>query len=104
LQSNWSDRRRSLRMNSRVPVLVEWEDAPGQPMSEEARTRVINFSGCLICLSLDLPLEQKVRVTNLANRAAAEAIVVWKGSETVEGLEHGLELQNPHFEFWGLEM
>jgi hypothetical protein len=98
------DRRRGSRMNSRVPVVVEWEDSPGQTMREEAKTRVVNSSGCLVCLSLDLPLEQKVRITNQANKEVADAIVVWKGRETPEGLEHGIELQNAQFDFWGLEM
>jgi hypothetical protein len=91
-------------MNSRVPVMIEWEDEPGVRMKEEVRTRIVNSSGCLLCLRLDLRLEQKVRVTNLVNKEAADAIVVWKGKETAEGLEHGLELRNSQFDFWGLEM
>ena len=103
-ETPWNDRRRGARMNSRVQVAIEWEDSPGETLREEARTRVVNASGCLVCLSLDLPLEQKVRITNLVNKAVAEAIVVWKGKETAEGLEHGIELVNPKFDFWGLEM
>ncbi len=99
-----NDRRRGARMNSRVPVLLEWEDSPGEKMREDTYTRVVNPSGCLLCLSLDLPLEQRVRVTNKANKEVAEAIVVWKGKETAEGLEHGLELINPKLDYWGLDM
>ncbi len=100
----FEEKRRGVRVNSRVPVAVEWEAEGGRLLSEEAHTRIVGPYGCLVVLTQKLELEQRVRVTNLATRQSNSAIVVWNGNERAEGWELGIELINPEMGFWGLEL
>lgn len=100
----WRERRRGVRMNSRVPIVVEWNTAEGAAEREEAITRIVSPHGCLVVFRHDLPLDQRLRVTNLDRQATAEALVVWRGHERAEGHELGIELVNPEIDFWGLEL
>lgn len=100
----WRERRRGVRMNSRVPIIVEWSAAGGEAVREDAVTRIVSPHGCLVVLRHDLPLDQRVRVTNLDRQTAADAVVVWRGNEQAEGRELGIELLNQSVDFWGLEL
>jgi hypothetical protein len=93
-----------VRMNSRVPVALEWEDAAGAIFRERAFTRVVSPYGCLVVLPLDLSIEQHLRIINLATEQANVGVVVWKGSQRPEGWELGIELTQPPMDFWGLEL
>ncbi len=97
-------RRRGVRLNSRVPVLVEWESADGTSVQEKAHTRTVGPYGCLVVLAKKLELDQRVRVTNLATHVTSPAVVVWSGNERAEGWELGFELLDPEMGFWGLEL
>jgi len=99
-----SEKRRGVRLNSRVPVGVEWEDAAGAKFRKQAFTCVVGSYGCLVVLPENLPLEQHVRVVNLTNEQTLSGIVVWKGSMRSEGWELGIELAQPPMDFWGLEL
>ena len=96
--------RRGVRVNSRVPVALEWANESGAPLQEKAHTCVVNCYGCLILAPREMPLEQHLRVTNLANQRSLGAVVVWKGKERMEGWELGVELVNPEMDFWGLDL
>lgn len=96
--------RRGRRVNSRVPVALEWDNESGARLREEGHTRVVNCYGCLAVVQCDLPLEKRVRLNNLANQRSIVAVVVWKGKERVEGFELGLELVDPEMDFWGLDL
>lgn len=98
------EKRRGVRLNSRVPVGVEWEDGAGAKFRKQACTCVVGSYGCLVVLPENLPLEQRVRVVNLANEQTLVGIVVWKGSMRSEGWELGIELAQPPMDFWGLEL
>jgi hypothetical protein len=100
-----SDRgkRRGVRVNSRVPIALEWI-AAGEIRSREAQTRVVGPYGCLAVLKQSLDVDQKIQVTNLVSRRANPAVVVWRGLERTEGWELGIELINPEMGFWGLEL
>jgi len=93
-----------VRLNSRVPVLVEWESADGTSVQEKAHTRTVGPYGCLVVLAKKLELDQRVRVTNLATHVTSPAVVVWSGNERAEGWELGFELLDPEMGFWGLEL
>jgi len=103
-ESKLSEQRRGARMNSRAQVVLEWASAEGQQARAEGFTRVVSPLGCLVVAARDLPLEQALQVTNLSNNRSSPAIVVWKGRETPEGFELGLELTSQEQDFWGLEL
>jgi hypothetical protein len=100
----WRERRRGVRMNSRVPIVVEWSAADGAAGREDAVTRIVSPHGCLVVLRHDLQLDQRVRVTNLSLNTSTDAVVVWRGSERAEGHELGIELLASNEDFWGLEL
>lgn len=105
LDSNWQDRRRGTRLNSQVGIAVEWDDPSGSSNRVEGVTRVVNSAGCLAFVPQDLPLDLRVRVSNL-NMSPSDFIrgtVVWKGRETPDGHEVGIEFSNSQLDFWGLD-
>ena len=98
-------KRRGIRLNSRVPVALEWQKADAAPACrEEAFTRVVGPYGCLVVLRASLEIEQALRIVNLATRASNSAVIVWKGHERPDGWELGIELIHPAMDFWGLEL
>ena len=97
------EKRRGQRVNSRVPVAIEW-DLGGTLQRGEAHTRIVGPYGCLVVLPQGLNLDQQVQVTNLVSRQSNPAVIVWRGSERSEGWELGIELINPKMNFWGLDL
>ena len=98
-------KRRGIRLNSRVPVAIEWQNTDATPACrEEAFTRVVGPYGCLVVLRQSLELEQALRIVNLATNGSNSAVIVWKGNERPEGWELGIELIHPEMDFWGLEL
>ncbi len=102
--TKFQNKRRGVRLNSRVPVLLEWESSGGQVLRGEGHTRIVGPYGCLVVTPQNLEIEQPVRLTNLANRQTIPGVVVWKGNERAEGWELGVELIEPEMGFWGLEL
>jgi hypothetical protein len=96
------EKRRGVRLNSRVRVALEWKDGNSQTVREEAYTRTVGAFGCLLVLRRELPLDQTIQVINLANEQANPGVVIWKGVESAEGWEFGIELLSPSDDFWGL--
>ncbi|MGH9775448.1 MAG: PilZ domain-containing protein [Candidatus Acidiferrales bacterium] len=96
--------RRGPRTNARVPISVEWQDDGGSRQNGSGYTCVLNGYGCLLVLPHNLPLEHRLRVTNMTNQRSLVGVVVWKGKERVEGWELALELVDPDMDFWGLEL
>lgn len=98
-------KRRGIRLNSRVPVAIEWHKNERVPASrEEAFTRVVGPYGCLVVLQESLELEQSLKIVNLATNESNSAVIVWKGQERPDGWELGIELIRPDMNFWGLEL
>jgi|HubBroStandDraft_1064217.scaffolds.fasta_scaffold596276_1 hypothetical protein len=98
------EKRRGVRLNSRVPVAIEWEQSGGQSCQEKAHTRVVGPYGCLLVVPADVQVEQPVRVTNMASSRTNQAVVVWRGHKQSDGWELGIELIEPEMDFWGLEL
>jgi PilZ domain len=96
------DIRSSGRLNSRVAVAVEWTDA-GESLRAEGYTVDIGTKGCLAVVPQGFGVGQKLRLVNLTNQIACEAVLVWRGHEGRTGWELGLELQEPSADFWGLD-
>jgi hypothetical protein len=99
------EQRRGHRMNSRVPVRLEWDLPSGKRIKADAHTRVVNPYGCMVVLEHDLPLEHRVALTNVPMNASNAAVIVWKSEERPEGgWEYGVELVAPAMDFWGMEL
>jgi hypothetical protein len=90
------------RVNSRVPVAVEWEEAKSRHTAQ-GWTVDISPKGCLAIVPQGFPLGQKLELVNLVNRNVSKAVLVWRGHEGRAGWELGLELQDPPDDFWGLD-
>jgi hypothetical protein len=97
------EKRRGVRLNSRVPIAVEW-DAGGQMHRGETKTRVVGPYGCLTVLAQDLQVDQRIQVVNLVSSKVLPAVIVWRGHQGAEGWELGIELINPDMGFWGLDL
>jgi hypothetical protein len=98
-------KRRGIRLNSRVPVAVEWQQNDATAVSrEEGFTRVVGPYGCLVVLRASLDVEQSLRIVNLTTSETNSAVIVWKGNERPDGWELGIELIHPTMDFWGLEL
>jgi hypothetical protein len=91
-------------MNSRVPVSIEWNGKAGPLQFEAGFTRVVNCYGCLLVSPRELEMKQHVRLTNLATRRSADAVVVWKGLQRPDGWDLGMELVATDLDFWGIEL
>ena len=74
----YREKRRGRRMNSRVPVRLEWDLPSGKRVKAEAHTRVVNPYGCMVVLDHDLPLEHRVALTNVPMNAGNAAVTVTK--------------------------
>jgi len=98
------EKRRGVRLNSRVPVTIEWQGTGGESCQQNTHTRVVGPYGCLLTLPAEIDLKQPVRVTNLASNISNAAVVVWRGQKQSDGWELGIELIQPEMDFWGLEL
>ncbi len=95
--------RAGARLNSRVPVAVEWTE-DGQARRAEGFTKDVSPKGCMAIVPQGFAVGQKLRLLNLVTGLVSEAILVWRGHEGRTGWELGLELQEPPLEFWGVEL
>ena len=102
--SRFREKRRGQRMNSRVPVRLEWDSVTGERIQVATHTRVVNPYGCMLVLKHSLELDHRVALTNLATNSTNAAVVVWKGGARPDGWEYGIELVAPEMDFWGLEL
>ena len=90
------------RVNSRVPVAVEWT-ADGKALRAEGVTLDVSTKGCLAVVPQGFAVGQSLRLINLANKQGCDAVLVWRGHEGHSGWELGLELLDPPTDFWNLE-
>jgi hypothetical protein len=97
------EKRRGVRVNSRVPIAVEWSTG-GESLRKEAQTRVVGPYGCMAVVSMNLEVAQTVRLTNMVSKQTNSGVVVWRGHERAEGWELGIELINPQMGFWGVDL
>jgi hypothetical protein len=97
-------RRRGPRMNSRIPLTIQWDGQPDAQRIEPSFTRVVNGHGCLLVSQTEPRLQQRMIVTNIATQRTAGALVVWKGSLRTDGWDVGVELLATDHDFWGVEL
>jgi len=91
------------RVNSRVPVALEWTEN-GRPSRVEACTIDSSAYGCLAVAPQGFVIGQKLRLVNLVNNKECEARVVRRGQEGSSGWELGLQLQEPSPGFWEIDL
>ncbi len=96
--------RRGPRMNSRVPVTIEWTGSGGPLRFEAGFTRVVNTYGCLLVSPREISLREQIRLTNLVNRKMADAVVVWQGLKRPDGWDLGVALVSTDLSFWGVDL
>ena len=96
--------RRGPRMNSRVPVTIEWNARPGPVHFEAGFTRVVNNYGCLLVSPREIKLRESVCVTNLSTRQSANGVIVWAGTKRDDGWDLGVELLAADLNFWGVDL
>ncbi len=93
--------RAAIRLNSRVKLLVEWQEG-GQFHHAEGYTVDISPKGCLAVVPQGFAVGQKLRLTNCVNKAVSDAVLIWRGHEGRQGWELGLELESSANDFWGV--
>jgi hypothetical protein len=91
------------RLDSRVPIAIEWTEG-SQQFRTDGYTVDVSPRGCLARVSHYFALRQPLRLINLANQNSCEVVLVWSRKTERCGWELGLELQEPGFDFWGLEL
>jgi len=94
--------RAGVRLNSRVPVAVEWTE-DGEVHRAEGFTMDVSPKGCMAVVPQGFAVGQKLRVVNKVTGMMADAVLIWRGHEGRTGWELGLELREPPTEFWGVE-
>jgi hypothetical protein len=97
------EKRRGERVNSGVPIALEWSFG-GELLRKEAKTCVVGPYGCMVVLLSNLEVKQTIRLTNMVNKESNPGVVVWRGIQRPEGWELGIELINPQMGFWGLDL
>lgn len=102
-EARWLQLRAGMRVNSRVPLAVEWTE-DGRALRAEGRTVDVGAGGCLAVVPQGFTVGQKLRVHNLVNQKSADAVLIWKGHEGRGGWELGIELLNAPHDFWGMEI
>ena len=101
-ETRWLQLRASLRLNSRVPMVVEWTE-DGRTLRAEGRTVNVSARGCLAVVPQGFAVGQKLRIHNLVNKKSADAVLIWKGHEGRSGWELGIELLDAPHDFWELD-
>ncbi len=101
-ESNADYVRATVRVNSRVPIALEWTEG-GQECRADGVTMDVSVKGCMAVVPQGFAVGQKLRLVNKVNGQTCDAVLVWRGHEGRTGWELGLELQAPPEEFWGVE-
>jgi hypothetical protein len=94
--------RAGVRVNSRVPVHIEWEEN-GEARAVDGYTMDVSGKGCLVIAPQAIGVGLKLNMTNSANSKQTEAVLIWRGHEARLGWELGIELLNPPGDFWAVE-
>ncbi|MFZ0820448.1 MAG: hypothetical protein WAM91_10285 [Candidatus Acidiferrales bacterium] len=102
-EAKFQNKRRGVRVNSRVPVELVWK-GEGDQTRLDVHTRVVGPYGCMAVIPKEFGVEQQLEITNRANLRSNPGVIVWKGKQRVEGWEYGIELIEPEMDFWGLEL
>lgn len=96
------ERRRSIRAECQVPVVVRWVGPKGSSKEETAETRIVNAHGCLVLLKALVMEGTKVELMNCDTKEVRRGHVVWCGGvEADRRNKVAIELEDPDPKFWG---
>ena len=95
--------RAATRVNSRVKVMVEWNEK-GETRRAEGYTVDISPKGCLAVVPQEFAVGQQMKLVNSMSGKVSEATLIWRGREGRTGWELGLLLVNAPEQFWGVEL
>jgi hypothetical protein len=97
------NRRRSERIDLRVPVIVSVKLASGKLVHYEPHTSSVNAHGGLLDLGIEIPLGQRFVLSNPKTQRAEPCRVV--RVDHIENARFGIafEFETPSPEFWSLE-
>jgi hypothetical protein len=96
-----ADRRRSLRAELKVPVVVKWKATDGSSREEMTATEIVNAHGCMLSLKSVVPERLSVEVINRDTNEARKGHVAWCGAVSGGRNQVGIELDDPDPKFWG---
>ena len=65
---------------------------------------MVNNYGCLLVSPKEVDVQQRLLLTNVSTRQAAEGVVVWKGTQRPDGWDLGVQLVAADLNFWGVEL
>lgn len=94
--------RAEARLNSRVAIAVEWTE-DGRTLRAKGYTVDVSAKGCMAIVPQGFTVGQRLRLINLINKNAGEAVLIWRGHESRAGWELGLELEGRAGDFWGVD-
>lgn len=97
-------RRRSVRVDLQVPVVIRWVGRDGSPRVKQAKTIVVNEHGCLLPLSVAMVEGTSLELENRSSKQVRAGKVIWCGLPSRQGTHQvGIELAEPDPQFWGPE-
>jgi len=100
LQPPAPERRKMLRHQYSVPLLVYGSDAERQPFHEQIETLNANKNGCLLALESTVVRGQRLFVINMRNQAEQECRVAHVGERAQGRARVGIEFLHPGAYFW----
>ena len=99
-ESGPTNRRRSPRVRTRIPVTVKLQRPNLQTLSQEAEALVMNVHGALLLLAANVPQNEILTLVNSGNGEQVVARVANLGPTFLGKAEVGIEFIKPTPEFW----
>lgn len=95
-------RRRSVRAELKVPLVVKWTAPDGSAKQEAAETQVVNGHGCLLLLRGKVAEGMTVDLMHRDTQEVRKGrVVCCPGADPDGRTQVGVELDDPDPKFWG---
>jgi len=95
-----SERRRSLRVQIAMPLLVRGKKGTAQAFEEEAQTVAVSAHGCLIRMATPVTRGQEIAIVNKKTAEELPCTVIFTGQRDSGKVEVGVEFVEPSPLFW----
>jgi hypothetical protein len=98
------ERRRSSRVEIRIPVKVHINEAQGKPLDTPAEAIAVSRTGALLRVPIPPPLGTRIEVLNGMSQETREFRVIRVSAPRADGqFELGVEILYPGLNFWGIQ-